>query len=100
MLTSEIINKNGYPQLCINGEIHDGLAYITYLTENNCYIDFAKAGFCLFSVPVFFGFNHLNEYSGLDVFKKGLIFCIFIGKNIQPPMMWFLKQSAKTIILL
>lgn len=72
MLTSEIINKNGYPQLCINGEIHDGLAYITYLTENNCYIDFAKAGFCLFSVPVFFGFNHLNEYSGLDVFKKGI----------------------------
>ena len=72
MQTSEIINKNGYPQLCINGEIQDGLAYITYLTENNCYIDFAKAGFCLFSVPVFFGFNHLNEDSGLDVFKKGI----------------------------
>ena len=72
MQTSEIINKNGYPQLCINGKIQDGLAYITYLTENNCYIDFAKAGFCLFSVPVFFGFNHLNEYSGLDVFKKGI----------------------------
>lgn len=72
MQTSEIISKNGYPQLCINGVIQDGLAYITYLTENNCYIDFAKAGFCLFSVPVFFGFNHLNEYSGLDVFKKGI----------------------------
>ena len=69
---SEIISKNGYPQLCINGVIQDGLAYITYLTENNCYIDFAKAGFCLFSVPVFFGFNHLNEDSGLDVFKKGI----------------------------
>ena len=72
MQTSEIISKNGYPQLCINGVIQDGLAYITYLTENNCYIDFAKAGFCLFSVPVFFGFNHLNEDSGLDVFKKGI----------------------------
>lgn len=69
---SEIVNKNGYPQLCINGEIQDGLAYITYLTENNRYIDFAKAGYRLFSVPVFFGFNHLNEWSGLDVFKKGI----------------------------
>ncbi len=69
---SEIINKNGYPQLCINGEIQYSLAYITYLTENNRYIDFAKAGYRLFSVPVFFGFNHLNEYSGLNVFKKGI----------------------------
>lgn len=69
---SEIIQKNGYPQLCIHGEIQDGLAYITYLTENNRYVDFAKAGYRLFSVPVFFGFNHLNEYSGLDVFKKGI----------------------------
>lgn len=69
---SEIIQSNGYPQLCINGKIQDGLAYITYLTENNRYPDFAKAGYRLFSVPVFFGFNHLNEYSGLDVFKKGI----------------------------
>ena len=72
MITSEITNKNGYPQVCINGEIQDGLAYITYLTENNRYIDFAEAGFRLFSVSVFFGFNHLNEHSGLDVFKKGI----------------------------
>ena len=69
---SEIINENGYPQLFINGEIQDGLAYVTYLTENNRYIDFAKAGYRLFSVPVFFGSNHLNEYSGLKVFKKGI----------------------------
>ena len=69
---SEIINQSGYPRLCINGEIQNGLAYITYLTENNRYMDFAKAGYRLFSVPVFFGFNHLNEYSGLDVFKNGI----------------------------
>ena len=65
-------SQSGYPQLCINGEIQDGLAYITYLTENNRYIDFAKAGYRLFSVPVFFGYNHLNERSGLNVFKKGI----------------------------
>ena len=69
---SEIVHENGRPQLCINGEIQDGLAYITYLTENNRYADFAKAGYRLFSFPVFFGFNHLNEYSRLDVFKKGI----------------------------
>lgn len=70
--TSEVINKNGYPQLSINGKIQDGLAYITYLTENNRYTDFVKAGYRLFSIPVFFGFNHLNESSGLFVFKKGI----------------------------
>ena len=36
---SEIISKNEYPRLCINGEIQDGLAHITDLTENNRYID-------------------------------------------------------------
>ena len=69
---SRIINENGYPQLCVKGEVQDGLAYITYLTENNRYKDFAKAGYRLFSLPVFFGSNHLNEISGLDVFKKGI----------------------------
>ena len=69
---SEIIQKNGYPQLCVNGEIQDGPVYITYLTENNRCTDFAKAGYRTFSLPVFFGFNHLNEHSGRDVFKKGL----------------------------
>ena len=69
---SKIINANGYPQLRINGETQNGLAYVTYLTENNRYMDFAKAGFRLFSVPVFFGSNHLNEYSGLNVFTKGI----------------------------
>lgn len=88
---SEIIHKNGYPQLCINGEIQDGLAYITYLTENNRYDDFAKAGYRLFSVPVFFGFNHLNEYSGLDVFKKGIF------DNDQPDFSTF-DEDIKQIL--
>lgn len=35
---SEIINKNGYPQLCINGEIQDGSSYITYLTESDRFL--------------------------------------------------------------
>ena len=88
---SEIINENGYPQLCINGEIQDGLAYITYLTENNRYIDFAKAGYRLFSVPVLFGFNHLNEHSGLNVFNIG-IFDIFPRVNISISREWELRN--------
>ncbi len=70
--TSYIKITNGLPRLYINGEQQDGLAYITYLTDRNRYGDFAAAGYRLFSVPVFFGFNHLNELSGLDVFSKGI----------------------------
>ena len=88
---SEIINENGRPQLCINGAIQDGLAYLTYLTENNRYTDFAKAGYRLFSVPVFFGFNHLNELSGLDVFKKGIF------DNAEPDFSTF-DEDIKQIL--
>ena len=69
---SYIQNRNGQQRLYIHGECQEGLAYITYLTDRNRYADFAKAGYRLFSVPVFFGFNHLNEYSKLDVFTKGI----------------------------
>ena len=64
--------ENGAPCLYINREKQTPLAYITYLTEQNRYGDFARAGYRLFSLPVFFGFNHLNEHSGLDVFTKGI----------------------------
>ena len=64
--------EHGIPCLYINRERQEGLAYLTYLTPNNCYADFAAAGYRLYSLPVFFGFNHLNENSGLDVFSKGI----------------------------
>jgi len=70
--TSHIAIEQGFPLLYINGERQEGLAYITYLTDRNCYDDFTSVGYRLFSVPVFFGFNHLNENSGLDVFTKGI----------------------------
>lgn len=69
---SRIAQYNGHPCLYINDIPQEGLAYITYLTENNRYCDFSSAGYRLFSVPVFFGFNHLNEHSGLDVFTRGI----------------------------
>ena len=70
--TSCINVENGIPCLYVNRERQSGLAYMTYLTDHNCYADFAAAGYRLFSLPVFFGFNHLNENSGLNVFAKGI----------------------------
>ncbi len=64
--------EHGIPTLYVNRERQPGLAYLTYLTKNNCYAEFASAGYRLYSLPVFFGFNHLNENSGLDVFTKGI----------------------------
>ncbi len=72
MSESYVNNESGIPRLYINGEPADTLAYITYLTENNRYADFARAGYRLFSVPVFFGKNRLNENTGLEVFTDGI----------------------------
>ena len=69
---SYIITENGQQRLCVNGEALPGLAYITYLTERNCYQDFADAGYRLFSLPVFFGHQALNECSQLQVFTEGI----------------------------
>lgn len=71
-VSSYVKNENGVPCLFINGKRQSGLAYITYHTHNNRYDDFAKEGYDLFSMPVFFGSNHLNEYAGSEVFSKGI----------------------------
>ena len=72
MVTSQVEILNGIPRLVINGKPVPPLAYMTYLTDRACYADFAASGYRLFSFPVFFGFNRLNQHSGLDVFKKGI----------------------------
>ncbi len=71
-VTSEIKAENGVPRLFVSGKEQSGLAYITYINEKACYSDFAKAGYKLFSVSLFFGTNHLNERSGQIVFSKGI----------------------------
>lgn len=62
----------GKTSLFVNGKAVDSIAYITYLTNKNCYADFSGKGYKLFSFPVFFGDNMLNEVSGLRVFTKGI----------------------------
>ena len=71
-ITSKIVTKNGAQYIEVNGEILPGLAYITYLRDNNRYDSFAKAGYRLYSTVVFFGKNKLNENSGLDFFSEGI----------------------------
>ena len=72
MVTSKVDLYNGAPALYINGKVCESVAYITYMTENSRYDDFAEAGYKLFSMPVYFGYNRLNEQSGAYVFTKGI----------------------------
>lgn len=69
---SYIKTENGTQVLYVNGKPLEGLAYITYLSDKNCYKDFADAGYRLFSFPVFFGYQNLNERTQLKVFTKGI----------------------------
>ena len=71
-ISSEIKLRDGKPRLFVSGKEITPLAYITYLNENACYSDFAKVGYKLYSVSLFFGTNHLNEKSGQIVFSKGI----------------------------
>ena len=71
-LTSAIQQINGIPTLFVNGKAADRVAYMTYLVENNRYADFAQALYRLYSLSLFFGTNHLNEYSRSRSFTKGI----------------------------
>lgn len=70
--TSEVRKHLGLPALFINGEHVPGAAYITYITHKNCYRDFAKAGYRLFSMPVFFATRGINAFSGIPAFAEGI----------------------------
>ncbi len=69
---SSIRTINTAQYLCVNGKPVEGTAYITYLNDNARYEDFAKRGYRLYSVSLFFGTNFLNDSSHLEVFSKGI----------------------------
>ena len=71
-ICSKVIADNGIPSLFVNGEKQTGMAYVTYIRENACYEDFARAGYRLYSTCVYFGSNYLQEVSKLPVFSKGI----------------------------
>lgn len=72
MVTSKIAPYNGVPTLFVNGVPLPGMAYITYFTEKNRYDDFAAAGVKLFSLPVFFSEQPLNEHGRTPKFADGI----------------------------
>ena len=72
MTTSQIVTQGNSWYLLINGRQKERLAYITYFPQNGCYREFARAGYRLYSVCVFFGTNKMNEHSGFDVPGKGI----------------------------
>ncbi len=72
MVTSRIAPYGGVPTLFINDIPNPGMAYITYITDNNRYADFAAAGVKLFSVPIYFSEQPLNEYSMTPKFCEGI----------------------------
>ena len=69
---SKLITKGSAQILCVNGREVGGVAYMTYLAENFRYADFACVGYKLYSLPLFFGTNNLNELSGSRSFSAGI----------------------------
>lgn len=72
MTKSKIALHGGVPTLFLNDVPLPGVAYITYFTENNRYADFARNGFRLFSMPVFFAKQTINEVSKFPPFMDGI----------------------------
>ncbi|MBR2037485.1 MAG: hypothetical protein IKA09_07110 [Lachnospiraceae bacterium] len=72
MIYSNVVVENGIPVLKINGEKVPENAYVTYFTEKACYSDFAKAGYALYSVPIFFATRGIQERNIIPPFADGI----------------------------
>ncbi len=72
MVTSKIQPRGGVPTLFVNGKPIVPMAYITYRQEENCYEDFAKSGYGLFSVQMPFAERTVNEQYGMPPFQGGI----------------------------
>jgi len=71
-MTSSVKNHRGVPTLFIENKPIVGFAYMTYRTYNNRYADFAQLGCTLFSMPVFFGEQTINETTQIPPMAKGI----------------------------
>lgn len=91
-MTETYINfHNGTPTLFINGCPVPGAAYMTYYENNNRYGDFTEAGYRLFSVPVFFGDQTINDYSMIPPFKDGIF-------SAKPPDFGLVDEAVGKIL--
>ena len=72
MIYSSVESKNGIPYLTVNGEEIASNAYITYFTEKARYDQFAECGYKLYSVPLFFAAQTINESSDVPPLGEGI----------------------------
>ena len=72
MIESCVKPLGGVPTLFIDGKPEPGVAYITYFRERADYEAFGRAGYRLFSIPVFFGDRTINPRSGIHPFEQGI----------------------------
>ncbi len=72
MVTSKVEIINEVPTLKINDEVIASNAYITYFIENARYDDFTKAGYRLFSVPIYFATRGIQEMNEIPPFAPGI----------------------------
>ncbi len=68
---------NGRPMLFVDGKPCAQCAYLTYMPAKANYEEFAACGYTLFSVPLFFSSQTINEYGDVPPLGKG----IFDGKT-------------------
>lgn len=72
MIYSSVETKGSIPYLTVNGERIDANAYITYFPKKAMYKEFADKGYRLYSVPLFFSSQTINESSDVPPFGKGI----------------------------
>lgn len=83
MVTSQVKIYGGVPALYVNNKPINPMAYITYFTEKNMYREFADIGYSLYSVPVYFTEQTINEISRLPPFRKGVFDKIYDGGKAE-----------------
>lgn len=69
---SSVRNYRGVPTLFVEDKPIPGFAYMTYRTYNSRYDAFASLGCTLFSMPVFFGTQTINETSQIPPMAEGI----------------------------
>ena len=71
-MNSCVKDHRGVPTLFVNGAPIPGFAYITYRTYNSRYDEFSALGCQLYSMPVFFGEQTINETTQIPPMAKGI----------------------------
>jgi len=72
IIPSCVQNLGGVPTLYVNNQPVAQTAYLTYVTANNDYASFAKHGYKLFSLPVYFATRTMSEVSQMRPLAPGV----------------------------